>query len=66
MADRSNFWKMVDRTKPSKLRAFAESELRDCQEYFLEIQCDSTRDDEKNRPSRRIIALSLPAKADSK
>jgi hypothetical protein len=42
MADRSNFWKMVDRTRPSKLRAFAESELRDCQDYFLEIQSDST------------------------
>ena len=42
MADRSNFWKMVDRTRPSKLRAFAESELRDCQNYFLEIQSDST------------------------
>jgi hypothetical protein len=42
MADRSNFWEMVDRTKPSKLRAFAESELRDCQDYFLEIQSDST------------------------
>jgi hypothetical protein len=42
MPDRSNFWKMVDRTKPSKLRVLAESELRDCQEYFLEIQSDST------------------------
>ena len=42
MADRSNFWRMVDRTKPSKLRAFAESELRLCQGYFLEIQSDST------------------------
>ena len=42
MADRSNFWEMVDRTKPSKLRIFAESELRDCQDYFLEIQSDST------------------------
>jgi hypothetical protein len=41
MADRSNFWKMVDRTKPSKLRVFAESELRDCEDYFLEIQSDS-------------------------
>ena len=41
-ADRSNFWKMVDRTKPSKLRVFAESELRDCEDYFLEIQSDST------------------------
>jgi len=42
MADRSSFWKMVDRTKPDKLRVFAESELRDCQNYFLEIQSDST------------------------
>ena len=33
---------MVDRTRPSKLRVFAESELRDCQDYFLEIQSDST------------------------
>ena len=40
MADRSNFWKMVDRTKPSKLRVFAESELRDCEDYFSEIQGD--------------------------
>jgi hypothetical protein len=42
MEDRSNFWKMVDRTKPSKLRVFGEKELRDCQDYFLEIQSDST------------------------
>ncbi len=40
MADRSNFWKMVDATKPSKLRVFGEKELWDCQGYFLEIQCD--------------------------
>jgi cytoskeletal protein RodZ len=33
---------MVDRTKPSKLRVFADSELRDCEDYFLEIQSDST------------------------
>jgi protein TonB len=42
MADRSNFWKMVDRTKPGKLRVFAESELRDCEDYFLEIQSAPT------------------------
>jgi hypothetical protein len=52
MADRSNFWEMVDRTKPSKLRVFAESELRDCQDYFLEIQSDSTL------PSNEIITAS--------
>ena len=42
MADRSNFWKMVDSTKPSQLRVFGEKELRNCQDYFLEIQSDST------------------------
>jgi len=42
MTDRSNFWKMVERTKPSKLRVYAESELRDCEHYFLGIQSDST------------------------
>jgi hypothetical protein len=52
MADRSNFWEMVDRTKPSKLRVFAESELRDCQDYFLEIQSDSTL------PANEIITAS--------
>jgi hypothetical protein len=42
MADLSNFGKMVDRTKPSKLHVYAKSELRECEDYFLEIQSDST------------------------
>jgi TonB family protein len=42
MPDRSNFWKMVDRTKPGKLGVFPASELRDCEDYFLEIQSEST------------------------
>jgi TonB family protein len=42
MADRSNFWKVVGRTKPGKLRVLAESELHDCEDYFLEIQSDPT------------------------
>jgi hypothetical protein len=33
---------MVDRTKPSKIGVFPESELRECEDYFLEIQSDST------------------------
>ena len=33
---------MVDRTKPSKLRVFGESDLLDCQQYFSQIQSDST------------------------
>jgi hypothetical protein len=52
MADRSNFWSMVDRTKPSKLRVFADGELRDCEDYFLEIQSDSTL------PPKEIITAS--------
>jgi hypothetical protein len=42
MADRSNFWQMVERTKPSKLRVFDDSELGACLDYFSEIQSDST------------------------
>jgi hypothetical protein len=42
MTDRSNFWQMVDRTRPSKLRVFGESDLGDCLDYFSEIQADST------------------------
>src|SRR5215470_16469707 len=42
MADRSNFWKMVDSTKPGHLAVYGEKELRDWQDYFLEIQSDST------------------------
>jgi hypothetical protein len=37
-----NFWKVVDRTKPSKLYLFSENELRDCQDYFLRVQSDPT------------------------
>lgn len=42
MTDRSNFWQMVDRTRPSKLRVFGENDLGDCLDYFSEIQADST------------------------
>jgi hypothetical protein len=41
-ADRANFWKVVDRTKPSKLYLFSEDELRDCQDYFSKTQSDPT------------------------
>jgi len=36
------FGKWFDRTKPGKLGVFPESELRDCEDYFLEIQSEST------------------------
>lgn len=38
--DRSNFWKVVDRTNPSKLCLFSEQELRGCQDYFSKVQSD--------------------------
>jgi len=40
-SDRSNFWRVVDRTKPGKLNLFSENELRDCQNYFSKVQSDS-------------------------
>jgi hypothetical protein len=39
-ADRPNFWKVVNRTNPSKLSLFSENELRDCQDYFSKAQSD--------------------------
>src|SRR4029077_15642570 len=42
MADRSDFWKVVDRTKLSKRRGLAHSGHRACKDYFLETQSDST------------------------
>jgi hypothetical protein len=41
-ADRSNFWKVVERTVPRKLSLFSENELRDCQDYFSKVQSDPT------------------------
>ena len=40
-SDRSNFWRVVDRTKAGKLYLFSENELRDCQNYFSKVQSDS-------------------------
>jgi hypothetical protein len=46
---------MVDATKPSKLRVFGESELRDCQDYFLEIQSDSFGKTPNPTPDTRAL-----------
>ena len=57
-ADRSNFWKVVDRTKPSKLYLFSESELRDCQDYFLKVQSDpSVRANELIMAAERLTLI---------
>src|SRR5215831_8831155 len=42
LKDRSNFGRVVERTRPSKLYLFSENELRDCQDYFLKVQSDPT------------------------
>jgi hypothetical protein len=45
MADRSQFWKMVDATNPDKLSGLSSQQLRDYQKYFLEMQFDPTLPD---------------------
>jgi hypothetical protein len=40
MADRSQFWQNVDATKPDKLARLSIRQLRDYQNYFLEVQGD--------------------------
>jgi hypothetical protein len=40
VADRSQFWKNVDATKPEKLSRLSVRQLRDYQNYFLEVQGD--------------------------
>ena len=55
--DRSEFWKIVDRTKPEKLRALSDEEIRDCQNYFLEILGSTLPAYESVTASLRLILL---------
>jgi hypothetical protein len=55
--DRSEFWKIVDRTKPEKLRALSDEEIRDCQNYFLEILDSALPAYERVTASLRVILL---------
>lgn len=58
MVDRSEFWKIVQATKPEKLRALPDKEIRDCQNYFLETKFDSTLPaHESVTASQRLILL---------
>ncbi len=57
MANRSEFWKIVDRTKPEKLRALSDEEIRDCQNYFLEILDSTLPAYESVTASLRLILL---------
>ena len=55
--DRSEFWKIVDKTKPEKLRALSDEEIRDCQNYFLEILDSTLPAYETVTASLRLILL---------
>jgi hypothetical protein len=58
VVDRSEFWKIVQATEPEKLRALPDKEIRDCQNYFLETQFDSTLPaHESVTASQRLILL---------
>ena len=55
--DQSEFWKIVERTKPEKLRALSDEEIRDCQNYFLEILDSTLPAYETVTASLRLILL---------
>ena len=55
--DRSEFWKIVDKTKPEKLRTLSDEEIRDCQNYFLEILDSTLPAYESVTASLRLILL---------
>src|SRR5207244_9078258 len=55
--DRSEFWKIVDKTKPENLRALSDEEIRDCQNYFLEILDSTLPAYESVTASLRLILL---------
>src|SRR5437773_5838503 len=55
--DQSEFWKIVKRTKPDKLRALSDEEIRDCQNYFLEILDSTLPAYETVTASLRLILL---------
>src|SRR5438045_1818913 len=55
--DRSEFWKIVDRTKPEKLRGLSDEEIRDCQNFFLETLDSTLPAYESVTASLRLILL---------
>jgi YARHG domain-containing protein len=57
LVDQPEFWKIVEATKPEKLRALSDEEIRDCQNYFLET-LDSTLPAYKSvTASLRLVVL---------
>src|SRR5438045_4238293 len=54
---KSELWKIVEKTKPEKLRALSDEEIRDCQNYFLEILDSTLPAYETVTASLRLILL---------
>ncbi len=55
--DQSEFWKIVEATKPEKLRALSDEEIRDCQNFFLETLDSTLPAYESVTASLRLILL---------
>ena len=57
MVDQPGFWKIVEASKPEKLRALSDEEIRDCQNYFLETLDSTLPAYESVTASLRLILL---------
>jgi len=57
VVDQSEFWKIVEATKPEKLRALSDEEIRDCQNFFLETLDSTLPAYESVTASLRLILL---------
>jgi hypothetical protein len=57
VVDQPGFWKIVEASKPEKLRALSDEEIRDCQNYFLETLDSTLPAYESVTASLRLILL---------
>ena len=57
MVDQPGFWKIVEASKPEKLRALSDEEIRDCQNFFLETLDSTLPAYESVTASLRLILL---------
>jgi len=57
VGDQPGFWKIVEASKPEKLRALSDEEIRDCQNYFLETLDSTLPAYESVTASLRLIIL---------
>jgi hypothetical protein len=57
VVDQSEFWKIVEATKPEKLRSLSDQEIRDCQSFFLETLDSTLPAYESVTASLRLILL---------